>query len=459
MLEKVRKYIERHGLVIPGDLVILGVSGGPDSMALMHMMKQLSGAVDFKVVAAHLNHGLRKEAASEEDFVREYCRERGIPFYSQKVDVRSLAVQEKKSLEEMGRNCRYQYFNDLLLELKASRIATAHHKDDVAETVLLHFLRGSGIKGLRGIMPLKGNLIRPLLCVTKEEIYAYLNDNSIPYCVDVSNYDPAYLRNRIRHELIPYLQQEFNPRIVESLNQLADIAREENRVLEEETCYLWEKVVENAERDLVTMNVPALLKLRSAYQRRLILKALVHLKGEAGWGISDVESVVDLAWKQGSSKSIQLKKGVKVKKVYNKIRFTTQGQEAVFFNYRVVVPGYVEIKETGEAFAFEVAGRKEFKPEVGDTYLDYDKLDKELFLRSRRKGDVFRPARMKGRKKVKDFFIDIKLPQEERDKVPLLASNDEIYAILGFRVSQAAAVGPQTERVLVIRRQCVGSSD
>ena len=265
VLTKVLQYIREHKLITPGDLVVAGISGGPDSMALLYILLQLRDRLNFKLAAAHLNHGLRPEAADEEKFVCDYCQNMQIPFYSRRLDVQEIAARGKKSLEEAGRDCRYQYFAELAAELGATRIATAHHRDDNAETVLLNLIRGSGIKGLRGIRPVNGIIIRPLLCVDKNEIESYLSENSIKYCIDLSNYSTDYLRNRIRHNLLPLLEQDYNPRIVDGLNQLADIAAAENDAMETETARFGEELIIKQEADEIILDVPGILQLHPAY--------------------------------------------------------------------------------------------------------------------------------------------------------------------------------------------------
>ncbi|MEN6348250.1 MAG: tRNA lysidine(34) synthetase TilS [Syntrophomonas sp.] len=453
MLNKVREFIKAHEMIRPGDFIILGISGGPDSMALLCIMKELQKELDFKIAVAHLNHGLRPEAENEEKLVREYCTDWEIAFYAKTLDIRAIAGQEKKSLEEAGRDYRYQFFYELLTGLKASKIATAHHKDDMAETVLLHLLRGSGIKGLRGIMPVKDSLIRPLLVLSKSEIEAWLNKKQINYCIDSSNYELSYLRNRIRHQLIPLLQNDYNPRIVETLNRLADIAREENDVLEEETWRWWDKLIIKMNHEEIILDKKMLLKVHPALQRRLILKILSRLQGEAGWDMADVQKIIDLAAKEGSSKHITLKKHMRVQVVYKQLHFTTQLKAAPSFNYEINIPGRIHIVATGETYVFEICEREEFKPGAGDIGLDYEKLEFPLYLRSRQAGDCFRPAGGQGRRKIKDYFIDHKIPLSERDRIPLLASRDYIYAVLGFRISSLAAAGPDTRKILLIRRQ------
>ncbi|MDD3270741.1 MAG: tRNA lysidine(34) synthetase TilS [Syntrophomonadaceae bacterium] len=450
MLAKVSQYIREQNLITPGDLVVAGTSGGPDSMALLHILIQLCPRLNFKLVVAHLNHGLRPEAAAEEKFVRDYCQIQQIPFYSRQADVQEMATREKKSLEEAGRDCRYQYFAELAAELGATRIATAHHQDDNAETVLLNIIRGSGIKGLRGIRPVNGIIIRPLLCVDKNEIESYLAENSIEYCIDLSNYSTDYLRNRIRHNLLPLLEQDYNPRMVNSLNQLADIAAAENDAMENETAHFWEELIIKQEAGEIILNIHAILELHPAFQRRIILKTLSAIQGENSWNATDVKLVTNLLNKPGSSKRLQLKQGLYVKKVYGHIIFTRKLPKKTSFSYKVTVPGQVYIKETGKSFSFQLIERKDFKPQVDDCYLDYDKIKGEPYLRSRQPGDVFCPRGMQGTKKIKDFFIDLKVPQADRDQVPLLVADQKTYAILGFRIAQDAAVDNNTRRILLI---------
>lgn len=450
MLAKVFQYIREQNLIAVGDLVITGISGGPDSMALLDILIQLRPRLNFQLVVAHLNHGLRPEAAAEEKFVSDYCRIVQIPFYSRQVDVQEIATREKKSLEEAGRECRYQYFAELAAKLGANRIATAHHRNDNAETVLLNIIRGSGIKGLRGIRPINGKIIRPLLCVTKNEIESYLGENCIEYCIDLSNYSTDYLRNRIRHNLLPLLEQNYNPRIVEGLNQLADIAAAENNAMETETARFWEQLVIKQETDEIILDAHRILQLHPAFQRRVIMKTLSIIQGENSWDATDIKVVINLLSKSGSSRRLQLKQGLYVKKVYEHIAFTRKLPGKISFSYKVTVPGQVYIKETGKSYSFQLLERKDFKPQAGDLYLDYDKIQGELYLRSRQPGDVFCPRGMQGTKKIKDFFIDLKVPQDKRDQVPLLIAEKKIYAILGFRIAQDAAVDDTTRRILLI---------
>lgn len=453
MLKKVKQYIQQHKMITANDLVIIGVSGGPDSMALLHILNSLKQELNFSIVVAHLNHCLREQAFAEEQFVKQKCAAWDIPFYTRTVKIHDLAVRHKRSIEEEGRYCRYQFFSDLKTELGASRIATAHHYDDVAETVLLHLLRGTGIKGLRGIIPVSGSLIRPLLSVNKQQLKVYLDKHRIRYCLDNSNEDTVYVRNRIRHDLIPYLQREFNPRIIDSLNQLAIIAQEENQVLEDETRHIWQDIILKEEKETIIIDRLVLANYLPGHQRRIIKNALCLLAGETEWNMEDINMVMKVCSREGSSRIIHLKKGIRVNKAYNQLIFTGSNPKTDKFSYPVCIPGLVEIKETKETYYFDLIERNQFKQIEGQIYLDYSKLTGPLVLRSRKDGDKFSPQGLNGHKKLKNFFIDQKVPFIERDRIPILASPENIYAVLGYRISELASVDADTTQMVVIKKE------
>jgi len=425
-------------------------------MALLHMLKSLAGGMGFELAAAHINHGLRPEASEEQQFVADQCRMWEIPFYTTEANVRELAAQRKTSLEDAGRMARYEYLSGLLNELGAQCIATAHHRDDVAETVLLHLLRGSGLQGLRGILPRYGKIVRPLLPLGKEDLQSYLAAREIPYCLDQSNADPSFLRNRIRHQLIPELQREYNPRVVESLNQLAELARAEHAFLEQEMERYWAQVLLAEDDENIVFENRVFAQIPLAAQRRLVLRAFARLAGQAGWEGQDVEKVLDLSSKKGSAKVLQLKKTVKVNKSYDKMIFTKNWQTPPKFNQEIPVPGQAVLAESGRIYTFSLRNRGDYNAQPGDCCLDYDKLKQPLVIRSRREGDVFCPAGFSGHKKVKKYFIDQQIPFWERDSVPIIAAKDgEIYAILGCCVCQPARIDPDTKTVLIIKKETI----
>jgi len=451
LVNKVERFITKHQLVKPGDRILLAVSGGPDSMCLLHMLHSLGPKLELEIAAVHLNHGLRAEAGSEEDLVREHCRRLGLALYSRQVQVDHLAREWKTSLEDAGRRARYSFFAEVAKDLEFRSIATAHHYDDVAETVLLHLLRGSGIRGLRGIMPLNGLLIRPLLGVTKAEILAYAEEKDITYCLDPSNTDPEFIRNRIRHRLIPYLQREYNPRIVEALNNLAVIAQAEDEAIESQIEHLWPGLCREEEPGLLVLSLKRWTDLHLAYKRRIVYRALKRMSDQAPWSQGDVEKIIDLEGKSGSSCTLNLKKGVRITRGYDRIIFTTLTAPKTQFREQVSIPGEIRIPQTGISLHLSRVKREHYQLQPGDMLLDLDRLPGKLWLRSRQAGDVFRPLGMQGSKKLKKWFIDNKIPAADRGRIPLLAGDEtEIYAIWGHAVSRLAAMDQGTINLLVI---------
>lgn len=451
MENKVRNFMADNQLIKPDNHIILGISGGPDSIALLFVMQKIKDEYNLTLSVAHVNHGLRVEAVEEEALVRRLCHNFNIPFYSHSADVASLAKKAKKSIEEMGREVRYSFFYQLLHSLNADLIATAHHLDDNAETVLLNILRGTGIKGLRGIMPYSKGIIRPLLLVSKLEIEAYLKAEGIPYFIDKSNFDPVYLRNKLRQELIPLLKSEYNPNIVESLNQLAIIAREEDEELENQALMLYNEALIKSTADTVVLSIPFLTRLSTALQKRVILHTLKTFRGELGWEAIDVSLILDLMSKDGSRKMIHLKKQLNVAKIYDELVFSIKEREIINFDYLLNIPSTVSLP-TGKKYLFKVVSPEQLVTNDCVAFIDYDKCKLPLHLRSRKAGDVFYPYGLKGSKKLKSYFIDIKIPHYKRNMIPLLTSqDDDIYVVLGYRISNLVKVDDKSSRILIIK--------
>lgn len=451
MLAKVREFIAEHNLLSRGDLVIVAVSGGPDSVALLHVLERLSSEMGFSLHVAHLNHGLRAEAGEEEEFVARLAEQLGLNYSGSHADVRELARSRKMSLEEAGREARYAFFYRLQQELGATRVATAHHMGDQAETILMRLLRGTGLRGLRGIMPSRDIFIRPLLACTREEILAYLRDNRLEYRTDPSNYDPLYLRNRIRHLLLPQLSREYNPNIVAHLARLAEIAREENSLLDELTERAWNRVARVGPPGEIAFLLDEFKDQPKAVRRRLILYALAQLQEAPGWEMKDTEMVLALAQKEGSGKDLHLSRTLRVRKSYQELLFYQPQRKTVEpFCYFLQIPGKTYIREMGIELTCRIQEGRPDRRSPGQVVLDWHKLKKPLEVRSRRPGDRFRPLGLGGSKKLKDFFIDAKVPLEERDRIGLLASGDEIYWVIGYRLDEKAVVDSDTSKVLVL---------
>lgn len=260
---KVLETIKKYQLIEKEDKLVIGVSGGPDSMALLHILLTLQEKEQIPsctLLVAHVNHMLRKEADEETAYVEEFCRLHQIPCFVKRAKVEELAQKAKMGTEEMGRNIRYQFFEEVREKEKAQKIVTAHHANDNAETVLMNILRGSGTAGLKGIEPIRKNeknvvFIRPLIHCTKEEIYQYCKEKKLQPKIDKSNQENVYNRNKVRNILIPFLEKEWNPNIVATLNRLSELARQENQYLERQTQKAYEDMVLEEAKDSIVLSL------------------------------------------------------------------------------------------------------------------------------------------------------------------------------------------------------------
>jgi tRNA(Ile)-lysidine synthase len=300
MLKRIRKTITDCSLLERGDHLLMAVSGGPDSVALLRAMVLLSSEYEMQLTTAHLNHGLRgTEAKREEEFVRGLCAGMGIACICKTIDIRMLQKGTGMSLEEIGREERYRYLDETAETFGAGKIATGHHRDDQAETVLINLLRGCGPEGLKGIPPVRdGRIIRPLLHVGREEILEFLKREGLSYMTDSSNLSPLFLRNRIRHELIPELTSKYNPRIVEALSHTAEIIRKEDDYLQTIVRQILSRwgILPGAQE--IRLPLAVLLPLHEALQGRVI-KCLLEAAALPGYGIAyrHIEAILAFAHK------------------------------------------------------------------------------------------------------------------------------------------------------------------
>lgn len=448
-LQTVAEYITRHRLIASGDLLVAGVSGGPDSVALLHILLQLKEPLRFEVHAAHLHHGLRAEADLDQGLVEGICREWQVPLSLRRVDVAQMARGEKMSVEEAGREARYRFMEELRQELGGQKVATAHHRGDQAETVLLHLIQGTGAGGLQGILPRRGRIIRPLLELTRAEIMAYLNDNGLPYRIDSSNFDNNYLRNRIRWELLPFLEERFNPGMVDVLCRLAAVMKEENHYWDEQISKVMDKVVSGGGDAPLTVRVEAIQQMPMVMQRRFLHQLLRRAGGRrVSW--DDVERVLDLMSRKGSDRRVPVTGGTWVRKSYDVLECGIEESTRDGFCYQLQVPGSMEIKEIGLLVTTRLLSES---PAITDevTLFDWERLKKPLYIRSRRHGDLFRPLGLGGSKKLKKYLIDKKMPLSERDRIGILAADDEIYWVIGHRLDERGRVSENTREFLEVR--------
>ena len=284
MLEdKVLKTIKKYDLIKTGDTIVVGVSGGPDSMALLNALINLNNKnLSYKLIVAHINHGIREEADSETEFVRSYCEKKGIPCYAKKEDVIQIAKKQKIGTEEAGRNLRYEFFEQIVKQENAKKIATAHNANDNAETVLMNIIRGSGTSGLKGIEAKRDNkYIRPLIECTRNEIEEYCKIQNLNPRYDKTNEENIYTRNKVRNILIPLLEKEFNPSVIESLNRISEIAKEENKYIEKQVKNIYEEIKLKEEKQLIELDLKKFNNEELVIKNRLVLYTINKLQGSS----------------------------------------------------------------------------------------------------------------------------------------------------------------------------------
>lgn len=467
MIRTVRKTIESASLLAKGERLVVAVSGGADSVALLRALVLLSREYGWSLTAAHLNHGIRGgEADRDEAFVHRFCDAQGVRCLSRKLNIRAIAAARRgASLEETAREVRYQWLAEVARDQGAGKIATGHHRDDQAETVLMNLIRGSGIDGLKGILPLRSGLIvRPLLAVDREAILAFLQREGLIFREDATNRDTAFLRNRIRGELIPVLAGGYNPRIVESLCRTAEIVRREDDYLQQEVSRILLRWGIASDRQEITLPLPAFDALHIALRARIV-KRLLQEAASPGGRIANrhIEAVLAACAPPERRLTLDLPGGIVVTRSVRTLRIHRKQQpvrragswnhraEALGFTYPVEVPGVVPIAEIGIRIRFTSEtppDPEELRRSDRTVYLDLDRVVPPLIIRSVRPGDRIEPLGMHGVKKVNELFIDAKIPPETRARIPLLADAQAVLWIAGLRISEHVKVTDRTKKVL-----------
>jgi tRNA(Ile)-lysidine synthase len=469
ILRKVEHTLITRRMLQTGDTVLVGVSGGPDSVALVHIMLDLSPKFSFKVAIAHLNHDLRRdESARDEAFVVSLAEQLNLPVHVERQDVRRHQKNYRLSLEEAARQVRYRFYDAIASKFGYEKIALGHHSDDNAELILMYLLRGSGPLGLSGIPPLRdARIIRPLMDIKRTEILDYIAAKSLDCVVDSSNRDSQYLRNRVRNRLLPQLKAEYNPKLVESLNRMASILDAEERWIESLIQPIFEKVIVFEKQGRIGFDVEQLNQQNIAVRRRLIRNAILKVKGNLRrMAFVHVEGAVKLAQKAAASGALDLPDRIRIYRHNDVLTISREAQNlrhvpgaplvsaAPDYEYRISKTGEIDIKEADLKIRFSEVTQKHTSdwhpPGQGarNVYFDMDKIRFPLVIRNFRPGDRFSPLGMTGRQKLSKFFIDHKVSRAERKKCPILLSRNEIIWVVGHRLDNAVKIGPQTCRIL-----------
>lgn len=453
MIDKVISTIKRYKMIKENDKIVMGVSGGPDSLCMLDILYNLKDLFNLKLYVVHVNHLIRgEEARRDAQFVENICCKLKLPFFLFEKDVKKIAKEMGYSEEEAGRYVRYQAFEEVLKEVKGNKIAVAHNKNDVVETVFLNLIRGAGMTGLIGIKPVNGNIIRPLIEIERKEIEIYLKEKGLKPAIDFTNYEDLYKRNKVRLKLIPFINETFEVDIIKNIYRMAKIILEENDYLEKECEKIFNEVCYFNQEEIFA-DIEKLRVQHPAIQRRLVRLMYQKLKGDIyGLEYIHVEDVLSLLDKPTSSK-IDLPFEIEALKSYNNlIMRKVKEKEVKTFWAKLNIPGITKICGIGQFKTAVLAIDEVKKLNIGKytKFFDYDKIQGDVIVRNRQAGDIFSPLNLGGSKKLKEFFIDEKIPREIRDSIPLLAIDNEIVWVVGYRMSDKFKVDENTKKVLVI---------
>lgn len=324
MEEKILEIIKRYNLIENGDKIVVGVSGGPDSITLLNVLKNIKEKeiIKFNLVVCHINHMIREEAVSDEKYVEEYCKKNNIEFFAKRIKVEEMAEKEKIGTEEAGRKARYEFFNEILNKTNANKIATAHTANDNAETVLMNIIRGSGTLGLKGIEAKNEKLIRPLIECKRSEIEKYCKDENLNPIIDKTNFENIYTRNKVRNMLIPYIENNFNPNIIEAINRLSDLSKQENDFLEKLTKEAYKKILVEQKKNEIILDLNSFNSQEIVIKNRLVLYTINILFGtRSGIEKKHIEDIIKLCSNNIGNKFLIPNKKVKILVKNKKIFF------------------------------------------------------------------------------------------------------------------------------------------
>ncbi|MBQ8301108.1 MAG: tRNA lysidine(34) synthetase TilS [Clostridia bacterium] len=428
VLNIIRQTISEYRLLNKGDKVLIGLSGGADSVCLTYALCALKEELGIEIAAAHLNHGIRgEEALRDEVFAQRFSATLGIKCHIRTADIPHIAQQNEISEETAGRNARYEFFDELCKEFGYTKIATAHNKNDNAETILMNFMRGSGITGLCGIPFSRDNIIRPIINVSRYDIEKYCNENNLEYVTDSTNLTDEYTRNKVRNVLIPLIQKEFNSNFINTITDNSMLIKADCEYIEKQALETYRKIVKNS-----SVEISELLSSDISISRRVIRLMLKNIYGSLdGISAGYINDVLSILSKQ-SGTSINLVDNVIARIEYGKLIIERiSGNNTVTFEYEFSCDDERYISEIGKNV---VISKVDTRNKDSAVYIGTD-YDKKIIIRNRRSGDKFYPFGMNGSKKVKEYFIDKKIPKDKRGLVPIIEIDGNIAAV-GDRVDK-----------------------
>jgi len=463
MIKKVEAFIAKHEMICVKDKVVLGLSGGADSVCLFFLLIELRKNRFFEMVVVHLNHGIRGESARyDEEFVFALCKKYDIPCLIYRENVPSIATSRKLSLEEAGRVIRREVLENVLVEFRGTKIALAHHQNDNAETLLMNLARGARIAGMSGIHPTNGYYIRPLLCVTRKEIENWLHEQKIAYCADETNLENTQTRNRVRNKILPLLEEEVNRNVVLHMNEAMEEIRQLQEYLAKQIKEVGEKWVEERgeqSKKALLLKKEILSFLPEVCIRQLVRDCLIQVSGqEKNLNAPHIDAIRELFNKQ-SGRRLDLPYQVEAIRCYEGVLLQKKiKEEQIIYQYDLKIPGVTVIPELNKMVTCTIYERwekplKEITNLPYTKWLDCDIIKDGLTIRSKCSNDYIIIDEQGSRQRLNRFYINNKIPANLREELPLIAEGQEIIWIVGFRMNYRYRVSESTSRVLEINVQ------
>ena len=460
MVKKVLDYCKKYQMIRPHDTIVAGISGGADSVCLLFVLLEMQKSIPFTIKVVHINHKIRKDAGQDADFVKGLCENHGISFYLLEENVKERAKQFGLSEEEAGRQIRYQAFREVLGE-DQGRIAVAHNSNDRAETMLFHLFRGTGLTGASGIRPVNDRIIRPLLCLTRKEIEKWLTERGCSFCQDSTNEEDIYTRNRIRHHILPYAEREVCQGAVINMNRAADDLLMADEFISRMTREAIKRCVREEEEQLV-IDLTAFEKEDDYLKGRLLLTCIEQVAGsKKDITAAHIRSVEQL-FKTSGSRQLNLPYQIVVYKKYDlgMIQKSDQKEDkclspkdderefALSIPGRILVPGLGDVEFT----VFLRVNSQNIPQKTYTKWFDYDKITSSAVFRTKRPGDYLTIGSKEGmrHKSLQDYFVNEKVPKDERGQIFMLAENSHIIWIPGYRISEYYKVCESTRNILQI---------
>jgi tRNA(Ile)-lysidine synthase len=462
---KTLDFIKKNELIDKHDQLMVAVSGGIDSVVLVYTLARLSERLGTRLpIVAHVNHKLRTEESDrDEKFVKKIADDLGLHFISESFEIKIIAKREKKSIQETARKYRLRYLEEMALKLGCNKIATGHNQDDLAETTLMWIARGAGLKGASGIVPKRGKFIRPLLACSRQEISSYAEQKGLIHVEDSSNSSLDYIRNVIRHQVLPLIEKKCYPGAKKNIARFSELLRQDSDYLDDKSYEIMKNLTILSNSNLeISIDIDDIIGLHSSFRGRVIRQMINEVYGKLeNIGFHHVEKILDLcAKREGGLRKLSIPGEIEVVRSYSKLTIRPYKEAKKTKNkkeeFQVQYPGTTIIEEMGIRLDVSLlpGGLAVNRYTFEDPYiafLNFDKIVFPLKIRKPRQGDSFTPLGSSGTKKLSDYFIDSKISSEERWHIPLLLDAENIIWISGYRINDTYRINPSCKNVLMVK--------